>query len=583
MTLQIEEYLRLLRAAAIGALSGNRPAALPPSRETKPRRRALLKIALAAILIPSVSVQAALLPERIAKAAQDYVDAGEYPALVIAYVDGDKSEIEAFGKLDNGSGPDANTVFEIGSITKTFTATLLALDVQSGKRKLDQPVAELLPGFKVPSRNGKSITLLDLADQHSGLPRLPSNLAPDAANPYATYDATKLKSFLSSYVLTRDPGETYEYSNLGFGLLGFALAREAHMDYGGLLQQKILQPLDMTMSGATLNANMRAHLALGHAQNGEQTGNWDFDALAGCGAMRSNADDMLRYLKANMGLTKTPLAAAMKLAQQPRRDVGKDQRIGLAWMTHAAKTGDVVWHNGGTGGYRSFIGWRADGRRGVVILTNIQTSVDELGFAALLDEAPLAPATKSISLDVAALDDYVGVYKLADNFLITITRADTQLLAQATGQGPFPIFPSAANEFFARVADIRISFSRDAQSRVGGMVLHQNGDHSASKLSAAQIAAATKSIQLDLPVLRDYVGHYQLAPGAIFAFTLKDEQLYAQLTGQPALPVLASAKDQFFYTAVDAQLIFERNAGGEITAVTLHQNGQNQRAARIKP
>src|SRR5512133_1269748 len=127
---------------------------------------------------------AGLLPERVVKAAQERVAAGRYQTLVFGVVDGDKSEVVVFGKLDNGTAPDGDTVYEIGSVTKTFTATLLAQDVQAGKLTLDEPVAKLLPDFQIPSRNGKQITLLDIATQRSGLPRLPSNMSPkDPANP----------------------------------------------------------------------------------------------------------------------------------------------------------------------------------------------------------------------------------------------------------------------------------------------------------------------------------------------------------------------------------------------------------------
>jgi D-alanyl-D-alanine-carboxypeptidase/D-alanyl-D-alanine-endopeptidase len=126
----------------------------------------------------SMSANAGLLPERVEKAAQERIAAGTYQTLVFGVVDSDKSEIVAFGKLDNGAAPDGDTVYEIGSITKTFTATLLAQAVLSGRVTLDTPVARLLPDFKIPSRSGKEITLGELGTQHSGLPRLPSNLLP---------------------------------------------------------------------------------------------------------------------------------------------------------------------------------------------------------------------------------------------------------------------------------------------------------------------------------------------------------------------------------------------------------------------
>jgi CubicO group peptidase (beta-lactamase class C family) len=533
---------------------------------------------LAVFSMTTMPANAGLLPERVEKAAQERIAAGTYQTLVFGMVDGDNSGVVAFGKLGDGKSPDGDTVYEIGSITKTFTATLLAQAVLSGRVTLDTPAAQLLPDFKIPSRGRKEITLGELAMQHSGLPRIPSNLLPkNPANPYADYDAAKLKAFLAGYQLGRDPGAAYEYSNLGFGLLGYALAQLNHTTYRTMTDEQILQPLGMTMSSTAFTQAMYAHLAPGHFYTGEAANNWDFDALAGAGAIRSTANDMLRYLKANMGVEQSPLTAAMKLAQQPRRNMGQTNRIGLAWITTDKA---IVWHNGQTGGYRSFLGFTADGRRGVVILANTAADADDLGFATLDATAPLAP-NKAIVLPSASLDDYVGTYKLADRFLLKVFRTNDGLFARATGQAAFAIFPSAPNEFFAKVAGISLSFTRNSNGAVSGLVLHQDGDRAAPKLSASEVPPEPKKIELDAATLGGYVGKYQLHSGAVIDFTLKGSHLEAQITGQPAFPIFASANDRFFYKIVDAQLDFERDAAGKVVAVVLHQSGLGLRAARM--
>ncbi len=540
---------------------------------------------LGVCLMTGMPANAGLLPERVEKAAQERIAAGTYQTLVFGAVDGDKSEVVAFGKLDDGKVPDGDTVYEIGSVTKTFTATLLARAVLSGRVTLDSPVAQLLPDFKIPSRGGKDITLGLLATQYSGLPRMPSNFLPrDPANPYADYDAAKLKAFLAGYRLPRDPGAVYEYSNLGFGLLGYALAQLEHTTYGAVIDDEILKRLGMTMSGTSMTMSgtvftdvMRAHLAPGHDDTGKAAKNWEVDALAGAGAIRSTTNDMLRYLKANMGIDQSPLVAAMKLAQRPRSDMTKTMRIGLAWITTDK---GIVWHNGMTAGYRSFLGFTADGRRGVVILANTAADADDLGFATLDADAPLAPTYKAIVLPGASLDDYVGTYKLADKFLLSVFRMNDGLFARATGQSAIPIFPSAPNEFFAKVAGISISFTRDPMGVVNGLVLHQNGDRAAPKLSASELPPELKEIALDAATVGDYVGKYRFNFGMLDV-ALKSDHLEAQLTGQPAFPIFASATDKFFYKIVDAQLDFERDAGGNVVAVVLHQNGLDMRAPRV--
>jgi len=541
--------------------------------------RSLLKgLIAAALCLGGAMVHAAGLPERVQKAALDRIAAGASQTLVFGIVDGDRSEVKVFGRLADGKAPDGDTVYEIGSITKTFTATLLAQQVKSGRLSLETPVAELLGDARIPSRSGKEITLGSIATQSSGLPRMPNNFTQaDPGNPYADYDAAKLKAFLAGYELPRDPGAAYEYSNLGFGLLGYALAQSVHTSYGALVEDGVLKPLGMGMSGTAFTDAMRAHLALGHDDNGKPAKNWDFDALAGAGALRSTANDMLRYVRANMGVDPSPLSEAMRFAQEPRRDMGKIMRVGLAWITNDK---GIVWHNGGTGGYRSFAGFSADRRHGVVVLSDSAVDVDDLGFATLDPDAPLRTSFKVAALPDASLDDYVGTYKLADNFLLKIFRMPDGLRARATGQLAIPIFPTAPNEFFAKVAGISISFTRDAAGAVNGLVLHQNGEHPAAKFAANELPPEPKEVARDAAALGDYVGKYQFRFG-VLDVALKGDHLEAQLTGQTAFPIYASGGDEFFYKIVDARLSFERNGEKKIAAVVLHQNGRDMRAARL--
>jgi serine-type D-Ala-D-Ala carboxypeptidase/endopeptidase len=181
----------------------------------------------------------------------------------------------------------------------------------------------------------------------------------------------------------------------------------------------------------------------------------------------------------------------------------------------------------------------------------------------------------------ASLDDYVGTYKISDNLLLKVFRMDDGLFAQASGQNAFPIFPSATDEYYAKVAGISISFKRDGKGVVGGLVLHQNGDHAARKLAAAEIPPEPVTIALDAATLGDYVGKYKFDFGAVLDVVLKSDHLEAQLTGQPAVPIFASAKDKFFYKVVQAQLDFERDGSGKVVAVVLHQNGRDMRAPRM--
>ncbi|HEY0590372.1 MAG TPA: serine hydrolase domain-containing protein, partial [Thermoanaerobaculia bacterium] len=337
----------------------------------------------------------------VKKILVDRIDAQKQGVgIVVGLVDAGGRRIVAHGTFDGDGRPvDGDTIFEIGSATKVFTALLLADAALRGELALDDPVAKFLPAdVKVPERGGKKIALADLATHTSGLPRLPSNMAPkDPANPYADYGEKQLFEFLSSHELARDIGSRYEYSNLGAGLLGDALARRAKMTFPALVEARIAAPLGMKSTAASLSDQLRARLAPGHDRDRKRTGNWDFDALAGAGALRSTANDMLTFVAANLGLAESPLAPAMAAMLKTRRPTGAPGlEIALGWHVSTRDGREIVWHNGGTGGYRSFVGFDPKARTGVVVLANMFTEagVDDIGRHLLDPSAPLLAPPK---------------------------------------------------------------------------------------------------------------------------------------------------------------------------------------------
>jgi len=403
--------------------------------------------------------------------------------IVAGTVDATGVHIYAAGKTSTAAGaakPNGSTLFEIGSITKVFTSLLLADMIERGEVKADDPVSKYLPGnAEVPSRNGKQITLLNLSMQNSGLPRLPDNMKPaDPENPYADYDGTKLLAFLAGYKLARDPGEKYEYSNLAVGLLGYALAQRAHMSYEELVRQRIFKPLHMDSSTISLSAEFKKRMAQGHDASLQPVKNWDLDALAGAGAIRSTADDMLKFLAANVGLADTPLKAAMERMRSVRSETGMPHvDIAMAWHIFSEFPPDIYWHNGGTAGFRSFAGMDVADRRAVVVLCDTSFDIDDIGRHTLNAKypAPLLEETPEIKLDPKILSEYEGSYQLAPAFTIKFTGRDGRLFTQASGQPEFEVFASKKDEFFLKVVDAQISFTRAADGKVTGMVLHQNG------------------------------------------------------------------------------------------------------------
>lgn len=293
--------------------------------------------------------------------------------VAIAVVEHGVSRIFSYGTAK----PDS--IFEIGSVTKTFTGLALSQMVEQGTVKFDDPVRELLPAGTVAKPAGGEITLLDLATQHSGLPRLPDNLlpAPDPSNPYATYGPSKLYAYLAKQGIGKPAQTDFLYSNLGFGLLGEALAVRSGESYPALVREEVTGPLGLKDTTVSLSPEQQARFLPGHDAQHRPAKAWDFDSLAGCGAIRSTASDMLTYLEANLHPEKVKpadgypasatLSAALVRSYELRADAA-GMRIALAWL-YMPSAGEY-WHNGGTGGYTSYVFFNPKGDYAAVVLLN---------------------------------------------------------------------------------------------------------------------------------------------------------------------------------------------------------------------
>lgn len=336
----------------------------------------------------------AILADRIERAKRSV-------GIVVGLVDADGTTVVGHGRrgLDDPLPPDGDTVFEIGSVSKVFTAILLADMDGSAEVEIEARAASYLPdSVDMPGDLGDPITLYHLTTHTSGLPRMPDNFAPaDPNNPYADYSVQRMYDYLSAHELARAPGETVEYSNLAVGLLGHILAEVSGLDYESLVKERITGPLEMSDTAITLSTDMRARLAAGHSFGLVPTAslvpaaNWDIPTLAGAGALRSTVNDLLRLVAANLGLTATELAPAMAITHEPRENIGPDgMQVGLGWLNTTQHGLTITWHNGETGGYHSFVGFDKKSGKGVVVLSNAQSSIDDIGFHLLDSRFELA-------------------------------------------------------------------------------------------------------------------------------------------------------------------------------------------------
>jgi D-alanyl-D-alanine-carboxypeptidase/D-alanyl-D-alanine-endopeptidase len=461
-------------------------------------------------LVAATACTQARLPAQLARdpeirgILEDRIDKNSQSVgIVVGVIEPQGRRIIAYGKLDQADGRPLNgdTVFEIASITKLFTSLALAEMVQRGDVQLTDPVAEYLTGIKVPERGGHQITLEDLATHTSGLPREPFSLKPRSVHdPWASYSFEDLSEFLSSYRLSRDPGDRFEYSNLGAALLGTALARRADVDYDTLIRRLITGPLGMTSTAVTPSQDMASRLSTGHNYLLEPETGTQANIFAPAVALRSTVNDLLKFLSAVLGYTQTPLAPAIGATLAVHRPMapltarlvavvaggtGGDQ-IHLGWSSTRENGVEMFWHNGAVSGFRSFIGFDRGMRRGVVVLSNAGISgVDDIGMHLLNPTVPVQgakelkppPERREIEIDAKVIDEYVGRYRFSKDDAVTIIREGNHLVVVDDEAGRDPYYPESSLTFFSRSVDSQIAFKVDSQGRAVELMFHFGDGH----------------------------------------------------------------------------------------------------------
>ncbi|AME28572.1 serine hydrolase [Burkholderia sp. PAMC 26561] len=397
--------------------------------------------------------------------------------LVVGMIEGNKRRILSYGRhsVDDFRVPNGDSVFEIGSITKVYTSLLLADMVRKGEARLDEPVEDLLPsGVVVPQRNGQKITLQHLAMHLSGLPRMPDNFNSEGPDPFRNYTAEALYQFLASHELTRDIDTEHEYSNLGAGLLGHALACRAGRDYESLLRERVIIPLGLNSTSIAPSGSMGGRLVPGHDAEMKAVPGWNLgpSVLAGAGALRSTVNDQLTLIETIFGERKSNLDDAVQDTLIYRRRIA-DNDVVLGWGSQTVGNDQMFGHDGGTAGYRSMLLFFRRARVGVVLLSNAAAEVGDIAHHLLDPSKPLTKARLVVSIDPTILNSYAGRYELRSDFVITIVAREHHLVAQATGQSPFDLFPEDDQNFFARF-DVQITFNLSADGVVHSMTLHQH-------------------------------------------------------------------------------------------------------------
>ena len=423
--------------------------------------------------------------EEIEAFVEPYVELGWAQSIVVALLDGDVVTYLAFGAPD-GQRPlvraTSETIYELGSLTKTFTGLLLADAVFRGEMNLDDEVSvHLPPEVSVPRRDGVGITLLNLATHHSGLPRDPDNL-PMINTYFGGYEVEHLYAFLGNLRLGDVPGTTYEYSNVGAGLLGHVVTglSDDAAGYEAVLRDRVLDPLALDQTGVDRVRFVGLEVAVPADEARVPVPSMELSALAGAGALLGSAADLVKLLRFMIHPETSPLSDVLQAALVDRVVLNAQSAIGLHWF----RSRDIHWHNGATYGGRAFLAFSPTDLKGVAVLANTTVAdIDRLGFSALyaLRRQPYgAPSPiAEVPVDRTALEGYAGRYIAGLASRIDVTIADTpagpRLLVSLDGAAPFWLFGSGGDVFHFRIFGGTVTFLVDDTGRATGLRVDAQG------------------------------------------------------------------------------------------------------------
>ena len=315
------------------------------------------------------------------------LDFEKVPGFVIGIVHGDSTYVFSYGTLSRTEqvAPKDNSIFELGGITKVFTASLVELLVEEGLMDYNTSLNEYLP--KAISNDKTDITLIEAITHTAGMPRLPHGIGKrekEANNPYAYYAKQDLYEFYKNYYPI-DEENRYQYSHVTYALLETAIENVTGERFEEVLNKKLLKPLGLNDTNIRLNADQKSRLAQGYNIMGKRTKPWRFSSFQGSVGMKSSVNDLMSFMSVQMGIGNEKYANSFEDMHEPifETDLAKNNYISKAWHVIKKRNHNIVLHAGSTSGHQAFMGFVKESQTGVVILSNSENSTNNLGFIVL--------------------------------------------------------------------------------------------------------------------------------------------------------------------------------------------------------
>jgi CubicO group peptidase (beta-lactamase class C family) len=508
---------------------------------------------------------------------QENYNTGKPGVAALVYKDGAILYRKAFGlaNLELGIPMTPENVFEIGSITKQFTAVSILMLMEQGKLSLEDEITKYLPDYPT---NGKTITVHHLLNHTSGIKSY-TNMKSFMAMARQDMSPTEIIDHFKNEPMEFDPGEKWNYNNSGYIILGHIIEKISGRSYAEFIAENIFQPLKMENSYYGSQSKLIKNRASGYSPTEGGFKNADYLSLTlpyAAGSLMANVDDMVKWHEAIHDNTLITAESKALAFTNTTLNNGDPTNYGYGWQVNAIHGTPSIEHGGGIFGYVTQGVYVPSENTYVIVLTNRDGASPQdatIKMAALAIGKPYPDTDKSIKLSTDQLIKWVGNYEFDNEVLRSITLEDGQLYSQREGSEKLELFAVSPNKFLFEGGMTSYEFSMEQGKKVANFAARSNKSKGIE--TDRKPATAKEAITIAPEVLNDYLGTYELQPGFEITITTKDGKLFAQATGQPQFEIFAEAEDTFFLKVVAAQLVFGRNESEEVANVTLNQGGQS--------
>jgi CubicO group peptidase (beta-lactamase class C family) len=494
---------------------------------------------------------------------------------VLVAKDGETIYSKGFGvaNLESGIKVAPKHVFEIGSITKQFTAVGILMLEEQGKLSVDDEITKFIPDYPT---QGKTITVHHLLNHTSGIKSY-TNMQSFMTLARTDMTPTELIDKFKDEPMEFDPGAKFNYNNSGYILLGHIIEVVSGQSYEDFIQANVFDKLGMTNSyyGSMIRLIPNRARGYSEAENGYRNANYLSLTLPyAAGSIMSTTGDLLKWQNAISANTLIKRSSLEKAINGSELDSGEAINYGYGWIKGNVNGVPTVEHSGGIFGYSSNGIFFPEENVYVIGLTNCDCgNVGAIvsNVAAMAVGKPFPKKEDAIALSDAQLSKWVGAYEY-DGAIRHITLKGKQLFSQREGSTNLKIYPMTATNFIFDGGGTAYDFYTEDGNRM--VTMTANGNATTGKGIDKTPPAERKAIMLDIDVLNEYIGSYEIQPGFNIAISVRDNKLYGLATGQGEVELFAEEKDKFFLKVPVANIHFTRNAEDKVESLTLFQGGQ---------